>query len=131
MEEHHKNSVESWTLLALINRDLDDLDYNNALFLAERLYAIDTENPHHKYIYAKTLFCISDYTACYRVLKTDKLIPCLHLFAKSCLELGKKEESRRKQRTLWEEGTEALHVALKSSELPKEVYWGDGMYSLI
>lgn len=127
MEEKHKSSIESWTLLALINRDLDDQDYNNAVVLSERLYAIDNDNPHYKYVYAKSLFCISDYIACYTIIRADQSIPCLNLFAKCCLELGHIEESHDKQRTLWQEGTQALRAALKSSTLPKEVYWGDGI----
>ncbi|KAI7894620.1 uncharacterized protein EV154DRAFT_438092 [Mucor mucedo] len=130
MEENHKSSIESWTLLALINRDLDDQDYNNALLLSERLYAIDNDNSHFKYVYAKSLFSISDYTACYTIIKSDQSIPCLNLFAKCCLELGLIEESQDKQRTLWQEGTQAIQTALRSNAIPKEVYWGDELASV-
>lgn len=130
MEEQSKSSVESWTLLALIYRDLDDGDYNNALFLSERLYAMNNQNPHYKFLYAKCLYNLLDYTACYTILKTVNSIPCLNLFAKSCLELGNIEESYDKQRSLWKEGTQALLVAL-GLDKSIQVYWGDGKTSFL
>jgi hypothetical protein len=126
MKNQNNSSIESWTILALVYRDIDDGDYRNALFLAERLYAIDNENTHYKYIYANCLYHCLDYTASYTILKAVKSIPCLNLFAKSCLELGNLEESNEKQRMLWEEGVQALLLALSLNDLPKEVYWGDG-----
>jgi hypothetical protein len=126
MREQPNSSIESWTLMSLIYRDLDDGDYRNALLLSERLYAINNQNTHYKFLYAKCLYHCLDYTASYTVLKTVQSIPCLNLFAKSCLELGNLEESKEKQRILWEEGVQALRLALSMEELPKKVYWGDG-----
>lgn len=126
MKEQIYGSIESWTLLALIYRDLDDGDYRNGLFLAERLYAIDHNNTHYQYVYANCLFHLLDYSASYTVLKPAKSIPCLNLFAKSCYELGNLEESYEKQRKYWEEGSQALRLALSLDELPQEIYWGDG-----
>lgn len=125
MTQPAKSSIESWTLMALVYRDLDDGDYRNALFLSERLYAVNKENTHYKYLYANCLYHCLDYTASYSILKTVKSIPCLNLFAKSCLELGNLEETSEKQRILWEEGVQALQIALSMNET-KEVYWGDG-----
>ncbi|KAG2237222.1 hypothetical protein INT48_006626 [Thamnidium elegans] len=129
MKEQPNTSIEAWTLLALIYRDLDDKDYRNALFLAERLYAINNQNTHYVHIYANCLFHLLDYSASYTVLKTARSIPCLNLFAKSCYELGNLEESNEKQRFYWEEGSQALRVALSMDELPEDVYWGDELAS--
>lgn len=126
MKEQSSSSIESWTLMSLAYRDLDDGDYRNALILSERLYAIDNHNTHYKFLYAKCLYHNLDYTASYSILKGIDSIPCLNLFAKSCLELGNIEEVDERQRMLWEEGIQALRVALSSKNLSKKVYWGDG-----
>ncbi|CEP08203.1 hypothetical protein [Parasitella parasitica] len=122
-------SIESWTLMSLIYRDMDDGDYKNAILLSERLYAIDNTNQQYQFLYASCLFHSLDYTATYTILKTVKSIPCLNLFAKSCLELGNTEDSYEKQRILWDEGVQALRLALSLNELPKKIYWGDELAS--
>lgn len=119
-------SIESWILMSLIYRDIDDRDYKNAILLSERLYAIDTTNPQYQLLYASCLFHSLDYNASYAVLKAVKSIPCLNLFAKSCLELGNTEESEERQRMFWEEGVQALRLALSMNEQPEKTYWGDG-----
>lgn len=77
-------------------------------------------------MYATCLFHCLDYNASYTILKAAKSVPCLNLFAKSCLELGKLEESKERQRQLWEDGVQALLLALSLNELPEQVFWGDG-----
>ncbi|KAI8641660.1 hypothetical protein BD408DRAFT_444096 [Parasitella parasitica] len=122
-------SIESWTLMSLIYRDMDDGDYKNAILLSERLYAIDNTNQQYQFLYACCLFHSLDYNASYTILKSVKSIPCLNLFAKSCLELGNSEESYEKQRILWDEGVQALRLAFSSKELPTNTYWGDELAS--
>lgn len=122
------NSVEAWVLMALVYRDLDDFDYDNALVLAERLYALEKDNEDYRFLYAKCLFVLQDYTASYRVLKNARTIPSLNLFAKSCLELGKLEENVEGRRYIWNEGAQALITALNlyDKTMPNKHFWGDG-----
>lgn len=129
MKEQSNSSAESWTLMSFVHRDLDDGDYRNALFLSERLYAIDNDNTHYKFLYAKCLYHSLDYTASYSILKGVDSINCLNLFAQSCLELGNIEEIKDKQRMLWEEGVLALRTALNSKDLQEKIYWGDELAS--
>jgi len=119
-------SIEAYTLMSIINRDMDDGDVKNAILLSERLYAIDNSNPQYKFLYANCLYQSLDYNATHTILKSVQSIPCLNLFAKSCLELGNSEESSEMQRTYWDEGVQALRLALSMNELPKKTYWGDG-----
>ncbi|KAI7904030.1 uncharacterized protein BX663DRAFT_506150 [Cokeromyces recurvatus] len=130
MTERSNISIESWVLMSLIYRDLDDGDYRNALLLAERLYALDNQNKYYKLLYADCLFHCLDYTASYTILKSVKSIPCLNLFAKSCLELGNTEKLPEKQRELWEEGVQSLQLALSLPEIPQTIHWGDELSSM-
>ncbi|KAI9472202.1 MAG: hypothetical protein EXX96DRAFT_642715 [Benjaminiella poitrasii] len=130
MTEQSSSSIESWVLMSLIYRDLDDGDYRNALLLAERLHVLDNQNKHYKLLYADCLFHCLDYTASYTILKSVKSIPCLNLFAKSCLELGNTEKSSIKQRELWEEGVQSLQLALSTPEMPQYIHWGDELSSI-
>ncbi|GAN08642.1 hypothetical protein MAM1_0216d08157 [Mucor ambiguus] len=115
--------------MAIINRDMDDGDVKNAILLSERLYAIDNTNPQYKFLYAKCLFQSLDYNATYTILKSVQSIPCLNLFAKSCLELGNSEESDEMQRLYWGEGAQALRLALSMNDLPQKTHWGDELAS--
>lgn len=119
--------MEACTLIGLVYRDLDDGDYQNALFLAERLYAIDKKREHYTFLYANCLYYNLDYMACYSVLRSFKSVPCLNLFAKTCIKLSNnsKYDEKEKHRLL-NEGVDALLLALSSKYLPQKVYWGDG-----
>lgn len=126
-EQKRAFSTEALTLMSLVYRDLDDGDYRNAMFLAERLYAIDKKNEHYIFLFSKCLYHMLDYTACFSILRAVKSIPCQKLFAETCIKLGSdsKMESQKKRR-LWNDGVAALHLALSSKEIPEKVYWGDG-----
>lgn len=119
-------SIEAYTLMSIINRDMDDGDVKNAILLSERLYAIDNSNPQYKFLYAKCLYQSLDYNATYTILKSVQSIPCLNLFAKSCLHLGNSDESDEMQRLYWSEGIQALRSALAMTDLPQKTHWGDG-----
>lgn len=121
-----ETSHEAWILMSLTYRNLDDEDISDALMLAERLYGIDKSNSFYQFLYAKCLFRQSDYMASYGILNNNSSIPCLYLFAKSCLELGNMEEEMVDKRRYWEEGVEALIKLLKEMG-DEETYWGDGM----
>lgn len=120
-------SIEAWVLIALVYRDLDDGDYQNTLFLAERLYAIDNKNDYYAFLYAKCLYQNLDYMASYSVLKPFKSVSCLNLFAENCIKLSNYPESKEEEnRRLWNEGVDALCLALSSKDLQQKIYWGDG-----
>ncbi|KAG2236703.1 hypothetical protein INT48_000701 [Thamnidium elegans] len=119
-------STEAWTLTALVYRDLDDGDYQNALFLAERLYAIDKKNEHYTFLYAKCLYHNLDYMASYSILRSFKSIPCLKLFAETCIKLSNNPNCDEGEKCrLRNEGVDALSLALSSKDLLQKVYWGD------
>ncbi|KAF1807300.1 hypothetical protein V8B55DRAFT_1464414 [Mucor lusitanicus] len=122
-------SIEAYTLMSIINRDMDDGDVKNAILLSERLYAIDNSNPQYKFLYAKCLYQSLDYNATYTILKSVQSIPCLNLFAKSCLHLGNSDESDEMQRLYWSEGIQALRSALAMTDLPQKTHWGDELAS--
>ncbi|KAI9491068.1 hypothetical protein BDB00DRAFT_767768 [Zychaea mexicana] len=131
-----ENPVEAWVLMALVNKDIDDFDYKNALLLAERLHALDKTNDEYKFLYAKCLFLLSDYNGSYSVLKTANSIPCRNLFAKSCLELGNQEqagESMEPRQAFWREGVKALTTALDmhKRDFSDVHYWGDDLASVM
>lgn len=130
MDDTAHSSVESWVLLTLINRDLDDGDYHNALLLSERLFAIDTQHSYYRFLYATCLFRTLDYSGTYMILRTDRSVTSLNLFAKSCLELAKIEQDKSKKRVFLEEGVEALSLALKDPSLEQDLNWGNELSSL-
>lgn len=117
--------VEAWVLMALVHKDLDDFDYRNALLLAERLYAIDKSNEDYRLLYGKCLYLMNDYNGTYSVLQGTKSVPCVYLFARSCLELGNRQVTSEKQRLFWSDGCMVLLEAIKQCESEPHC-WGDG-----
>ncbi|OBZ83747.1 Cell division cycle protein 27 [Choanephora cucurbitarum] len=117
-------SIETWTLMGLIYRDMDDGDYRNALLLSERLFAIDTQSTAYRFLYAKSLYHNLDYHASYLVTKGSDSPACVNLFAQSCLQLGPLQDSTETKRQYWLEGVKALKKVLEKSD--DTVYWGDG-----
>ncbi|KAG0163751.1 anaphase-promoting complex subunit cdc27 [Apophysomyces sp. BC1015] len=132
MKEEPASSVDAWVLMALIYKDMDDLDYRNALTLSERLYAMDKTNEEYRFLYAKCLHLISDYDGSYLLLQNTKSVPCLNLFARSCLDLGNRQESYERRQTLWREGVAALDTAIKQhkGDTPEKHAWGDELCSV-
>ena len=112
MNESATSSAESFVLLSFIYRDLDDRDFKNGLLLSERLFAIDNKNSLYRFLYATCLISLLDYFASYTLLKNDPSVPCLSLFAESCLHLANAEQQKEKQRRLLEEGVQAATLAL-------------------
>ncbi|KAF7722318.1 hypothetical protein EC973_003442 [Apophysomyces ossiformis] len=133
MKQETANSVEAWVLMALVYKDLDDLDYRNALSLSERLYGMDKSNEDYKFLYAKSLHLMRDIDGSYLLLRNAKSVPCLNLFARSCLDLGNLQESYERRQALWREGVAALDSAIKQcqEDLPEDHSWGDGMKATV
>ena len=124
-----ENPVEAWVLMALVNKDLDDFDYKNALILAERLHALDKNNDEYRFLYAKCLYLLNDFNGSYSVLKSAESIPCRNLYARSCLQLGNEAGADNEtQQTFWREGVKALTTALEmhKGDFSDVHYWGDG-----
>ncbi|EIE88634.1 hypothetical protein RO3G_13345 [Rhizopus delemar RA 99-880] len=115
MNESATSSAESFVLLSFIYRDLDDRDFKNGLLLSERLFAMDNKNSLYRFLYATCLISLLDYFASYTLLKNDPSVPCLSLFAESCLHLANAEQQKEKQRRLLEEGVQAATLALAQS----------------
>ncbi|KAI8081581.1 uncharacterized protein BX664DRAFT_285703 [Halteromyces radiatus] len=125
------NSVEVWVLMALIYKDIDDFDYKNAVVLAERLYAVDKINQEYQLIYAKCLYLLHDYNGTYDVLKNTTSIPCRHLFARSCLELGNLADKTDRKSYFWQAGVEALKRAMQDyPNLEAKHNWADDLTSV-
>ncbi|KAG2227113.1 hypothetical protein INT45_003843 [Circinella minor] len=129
-----ENPVEAWVLMALVNKDVDDFDYKNALLLAERLHALDKNNDEYRFLYAKCLYLLNDYNGSYSVLKSAESISCRNLYARSCLKLGNEAEADNETRqTFWREGVKALTTALEmhKRDFSDIHYWGDDLSSVI
>lgn len=109
--------------MSKIWKDFDDLAYENALRLCERLYAIDVTNEDYLYLYGLCLFHSADYDGAYMVLRNAESIKCRYVFAMSCLKLGTREYLM--------EGYTAANQALllHQEESDPERRWGDGMIS--
>ncbi|KAI9282759.1 hypothetical protein BY458DRAFT_531135 [Sporodiniella umbellata] len=109
------SSTESWILMSLVHRDLDDKDYNNALLLSERLFAIDNRNSYFRFLYAVCLFESSDYFASYMLLQHDKSVFCLSLFSKSCLQYSRTSIDDDIKDRVVNEGIFAIKSALEKT----------------
>ncbi|KAI8970465.1 hypothetical protein BDF20DRAFT_891462 [Mycotypha africana] len=120
----------SYILTSLIYRDLDDGDHNNALILAERLFALNNDNDYYRFVYAKCLYQLKDYSAVYTLLNCSTSVPNLNLFAKSCLELGLLVRSSAKQHQYWKDGVKALKAALSLDEPTDKIHWRDELSSI-
>ncbi|KAI7870159.1 hypothetical protein BDF14DRAFT_1775163 [Spinellus fusiger] len=127
--EYEYDKTEVLCLIALINKELDDFDLRNAAILAERLYAIDRTHEDYRFLYAKCHFLNGDFSATNKILKDSESIPCVNLFAKSCLLLGNVESCKEKQKQLWRAGIKRLtHVLDTLEEVPRVAYhWGDDL----
>ncbi|KAI8373218.1 uncharacterized protein BYT42DRAFT_647142 [Radiomyces spectabilis] len=126
------HSVDAWLLMALVHRNLDDLKFQNAMMLSERLYAIDKNNNEYRYLYAKSLYLRHDYDASYSVLSTAFSIPCLYLFGLSCLDLGKRGTDKDNNRRVWLEGVKAVTAALEQhpEQSTHAHAWGNDLASV-
>ncbi|KAI8584254.1 hypothetical protein K450DRAFT_218898 [Umbelopsis ramanniana AG] len=115
---------ETWVLMSKIWKDFDDLAYENALRLCERLYAIDVTNEDYLYLYGLCLFHSADYDGAYMVLRNAESIKCRYVFAISCLKLGTREYLM--------EGYTAANQALllHQEESDPERRWGDDVRSV-
>ncbi|CAO3697154.1 unnamed protein product [Rhizopus stolonifer] len=122
------SSVESWVLMSLIYRDLDDKDYNNALLLSERLFAIDNQNSYYRFLYGTCLFQTCNYSGSYLLLRNDKSLACLNLFAKSCAFLLRSEKDEDKRESMAVEAIQALTFAL--NQPAKTLLWADELSSV-
>ncbi|OAD76709.1 hypothetical protein PHYBLDRAFT_142223 [Phycomyces blakesleeanus NRRL 1555(-)] len=120
-------STEAWCLLSLINKDIDQFYYKNAILLAERLYSIDRTNEDYKFIYAKSLFLNDDLNAAYRILLKSSSIPCVNLFSRCCLILGDREKTDKNKTQLWRQGVQSLKSIINSmeEETRESHSWGD------
>ncbi|KAM3586084.1 anaphase-promoting complex subunit cdc27 [Umbelopsis sp. WA50703] len=118
-EPRKAETWETWILMSKIWKDFDDLAYDNALRLCERLYAIDVTNEDYLYLYGLCLFHSADYDGAYMVLRTAQSIKCRYVFAMSCLRLGTREYLM--------EGYAAASQALllHQEESDPERRWGD------
>ncbi|KAI8364947.1 hypothetical protein BD560DRAFT_333011 [Blakeslea trispora] len=121
-------SIEAWTLMSFIYRDMDDGDYKNALLLSERLFAIENQSATYRFLYAKSLYLNLDYHASYLVSKGSDSLACVSLFAQSCLQLGPLQDNTETKRRYWLEGVKALRKALERHN--DTVYWGNELSSV-
>lgn len=129
--------MDACVLMALIHRFLDEFEYDDALLLAERLYALDTRCEEYQVLYAKCLYLLRDFNGAYCVLKEAKTIPGLHLFARSCLDLGlqqnpldNKEDAEKTDRRVWSEGARALQLAIQlHKQNETETQWSQGEWN--
>ncbi|KAI9019546.1 hypothetical protein CLU79DRAFT_757748 [Phycomyces nitens] len=122
-------STEAWCLLSLINKDIDQFNYKNAILLSERLYSIDRGNEDYKFMYAKSLFLNGDLNGAHRVLLKSFSIQCVNLFSRCCLILGDKENAEENKIQLWRQGVKALKdiISSKKEETRDSHSWGDDL----
>ncbi|KAI8065630.1 hypothetical protein BC940DRAFT_303882 [Gongronella butleri] len=124
------HSIDAWVLMALVYKDLDDMDYANALLLSERLYAIDETNSDYRCVYGKCLYALQDYNGAYDVLKDTDSVPCLHLFARACLALGDLSDAAETKHKFFRQGIHAVQHALKLHTSQPSYPWGNDLASV-
>jgi hypothetical protein len=97
---------------------------------------MDKDNQDFRLLYAKCLYLLGDYNGTFAVLKDNnnnsninnavKSIPCRHLFARSCLELGNLADKTEKSSFYWRSGVQALDLALKDYAKETTHNWANG-----
>ncbi|KAF2279588.1 TPR-like protein [Westerdykella ornata] len=103
----HPSGV-SIQLRQLIYYHLDNGFYQNAFFLAGRLYALDTRNPDYVHLLALCNLRLCRYKAVFDLTKPKLHQPnhlaCMYVFAQACLALGRYDQGAQallKVRSQW------------------------------
>ena len=99
--------------------NLDNNLLDNALFYAERLYAVDNRNPDSVHILALCHFRLGEFKAAYDTSRLASFraanVACSYIFAQSCLALGRCTDgitALERVRMLWD--TKRSHGGFES-----------------
>ncbi|KAI1393543.1 TPR-like protein [Hypoxylon trugodes] len=102
------NSAVAAQLRQIVHYHLDNISYDNALFFAEKLVAIDPRSTESPYLLALCHFQLGDYKSAYEISKAvgsrGSNVSCSYIFAQCCLALGRYKDgivALEKSRGAW------------------------------